>query len=99
MFKKVNHNRIILTLILVLSSSLLKANNTAITSGAWETGTNWSLGAPPLTTDIVTIPSGITMTVNVPGDVCGSLTIAPTGSLIINAAGGLSIGGNFSNAG
>ncbi len=89
----------ILGLFLILSSAMAMANNTAISSGAWETGTNWSTGVPPLATDIVIVPAGMVMTVNASGDVCGSLTIAATGSVIINAAGSLSIGGNFSNAG
>lgn len=89
----------ILGLFLILSSAMAMANNTAISSGAWETGTNWSTGVPPLATDIVIVPAGMVMTVNASGDVCGSLTIAATGSVIINASGSLSIGGNFSNAG
>jgi hypothetical protein len=94
-----NYKISILSLFLILSSAAVMANNTAISSGAWETGTNWSTGVAPLASDMVIVPAGMAMTVNASGDVCGSLTIAGAGSVIINAAGSLSIGGNFSNSG
>ena len=86
------------TFFLLLSSGIAKAN-TAILSGPWETGTNWSTGVAPLATDAVIVPAGITMTLQSTGDVCASLTIAAGGSVIINSGESLSIGGNFSNAG
>ena len=88
-----------LLVIALLSAGIAKATNTAILSGAWETGSNWSSGTAPLATDVVIVPAGFTMTVNVAGDVCASLSIASTGSVVINANSTLSIGGNFSNAG
>jgi hypothetical protein len=88
-----------LILLILLKASMAMAINTATSSGAWETGTNWSSGVAPLATDIVIVPAGRAMTVNATGDVCASLTIAATGSVIINANESLSIGGNFSNAG
>jgi hypothetical protein len=89
----------ILILCILLNAGSAMGNNTAISSGAWETGSNWSLGVPPVITDIVVIPAGFTVTVNIPVDVCGTLTIAATGSLVINSGGNLSIASNFSNAG
>jgi hypothetical protein len=99
MFTRSTLNANLLTLLMLLSSGMVMANNTALVSGAWETGTNWSSGAAPLATDIVNIPAGLVMTVSAAGDACVSLTIAATGSVIINSGGNLSIGGNFSNAG
>jgi type IX secretion system substrate protein len=88
-----------LLLFMLFSGGISIAANTAILSGAWETGANWSSGTAPLATDNVVVPAGLTMTVKVTGDVCASLTIAATGAVIINANESLSIGGNFSNAG
>lgn len=100
MLNKYYHKIRILTLSMVLAASMgMAANNTAISSGAWETGSNWSLGTVPVATDNVSIPAGKTMTVKVAADVCGKLSIAATGSLIINAACGLSISGDLNNAG
>jgi Secretion system C-terminal sorting domain len=99
MLKKFNLHIKISVLFFLLSSGILKANNIAVSSGAWETGTNWSLGVPPIATDIVIVPAGKIMTVKLAGDVCKDLNIAATGSLIINTGGDLSISGNFSNAG
>jgi Secretion system C-terminal sorting domain len=90
---------ILLLLFILLSSNKVNANNTAITSGAWETGSNWSLGTVPVASDNVIIPAGITITVKVPGDVCASLSLAAVASLIINTGAGLSIGGNLINSG
>jgi hypothetical protein len=84
---------------LLLISGLVMANNTALTSGTWENGANWSSGAAPVATDNVIIPAGISMTVNVVGDLCASLTIANTGSVSIIANKSLAIGGSLSNAG
>lgn len=89
----------ILIMFVLLSSNKVNANNTALTSGAWETGSNWSLGTAPVASDNVTIPGGITMTVKVAGDICSRLTVAGTASLVINAGAGLTIGGHFTNAG
>jgi hypothetical protein len=100
MLKTSNYKIKLLTLAMVFgTTSVIAANNTAVTSGAWETGSNWSLGTVPVATDNVTIPAGLTITVKVAADVCGNLSIAATGSLIINAACGLSVAGNLNNAG
>ena len=99
MLKKFSLYIKIFALFFLLSSGVLKANNIAVSSGAWETGANWSLGVPPVSTDIVIIPAGKTMTVKLAGDVCNDLNIAATGSLIINTGANLSVSGNFSNAG
>jgi hypothetical protein len=85
--------------VILLHSAMAMANNIAIASGNWETGTNWSTGAAPLATDAVVIPAGFTMTVTAAGDVCGSLSIITLGTLVINTNESLSIGGNFTNAG
>ncbi|HET6252878.1 MAG TPA: T9SS type A sorting domain-containing protein [Puia sp.] len=89
----------VLIIVILFQSAIVKANNTAISSGAWETGSNWSAGVAPLATDNVVIPAGITITVLVTGDVCGSLTINASGALHINTNESLSIGGNFTNSG
>ena len=86
-------------LFVLLSPDITNANNTATGSGAWETASNWSLGTVPVATDNVTIPAGITITVKVAGDVCAKLTVAASGSLVINTGAGLTIGNNFTNTG
>jgi Secretion system C-terminal sorting domain len=83
----------------LLISGWVVAQNTALTSGAWENGTNWSSGVAPVATDNVVVPAGFAMTVNAAGDLCASLTIAGTGSVTINNGDGLAIGGSLSNAG
>jgi hypothetical protein len=91
--------------VIVLSGALLcsvwamATTNTAITSGAWENGANWSAGAAPVATDAVIVPAGISMTINAAGDVCASLTIANSGWVLMKPNMSLSIGGNLSNAG
>src|ERR1022692_1057181 len=90
---------IMLLAIMLLSTVMSLANNTAIASGSWETASNWSLGTVPVAADNVVIPAGFAMTVKVAGDNCASLTIAPAGSLLISANKSLFIGGNLSNAG
>jgi hypothetical protein len=85
--------------VILLRCATAMANNIAILSGNWETGTNWSTGVAPIATDAVVIPAGLTMTVTAVGDVCGSLSIINLGTLTINANKSLSIGGNFTNAG
>jgi hypothetical protein len=99
MLKKSHHKIGMLTLSMLLTSTLLMAINSAKSSGAWETASNWSLGTVPSSSDNVSIPAGFTITVKAAGDVCGSLAIASSGSLIINNAASLSVAGNFSNAG
>ena len=89
----------ILLLFVLLSSNIANANNTALASGAWETGSNWSLGTVPSGSDAVTIPAGLTITINASGDLCAKLSITAGGTLVINAAGGLNIGGDFINTG
>ncbi len=85
--------------IMILSANMAVANNTAITSGNWETAANWSSGTVPIATDNVVIPAGFAMIVTMAGDYCGSLTIAATGSVIVNGNMSLYIGGNLNNAG
>ncbi len=99
MLKKSFHKIGVLTLSMLFITGLVMAVNTAKTSGAWETAANWSLGTVPTASDNVVIPAGFTITVKVAGDVCGSLSIASAGALIINNASSLSVAGNFSNAG
>jgi len=90
-------NRItVLTILILFYSVIAMANNTAIASGAWETGTNWSTGVAPLATDNVIVPAGFTMSASVAGDVCASLTIAGTVNVSTTS---LSIGGNLTNTG
>ena len=99
MLKKGHHKIRVLTLSMWLASTMVMANNSAISSGPWETASNWSLGTVPSVADNVIVPAGITITVKTAGDICGGLTIAAAGSLIINAAASLSVAGNFSNGG
>jgi hypothetical protein len=91
--------RAVSLVVTLLISGWTMANKTALHSGAWENGANWSAGAAPVATDNVIIPAGISMTVNVTTDLCASLTIAGTGSVSIIVNKGLAIGGNLSNAG
>jgi hypothetical protein len=89
----------ILLLFVLLSPNKVEANNTALTTGAWETGSNWSLGTVPGASDDVTIPAGITITVKVSGDVCARLSVAASGSLVINTGATLNIGSDLTNTG
>src|ERR1700677_1641830 len=91
--------RALLLVSTLLISGWAVAQNTALTSGSWENGANWSSGAAPLATDNVVVPAGIAMTVAAGGDICANLTIANSGWVLISAGQSLSIGGNFSNAG
>ena len=99
MAKIYNYRSKAITICLLLSSAVAMATNTATTTGAWETASNWSSGTVPSATDVVNIPAGITITIKVAGDVCASLNIAATGDLIINSNESLSIGGSLTNAG
>src|ERR1035437_2209220 len=88
-----------LFVVLLFSPKIIWAvTNTASVSGAWETGTNWSLGHIPLATEDVVVPTGLSMNVNA-SDVCLSLTINGGGTVTINGAQNLGIAGGFSNAG
>src|SRR5579862_2933057 len=89
----------IFLLFVLLSTNKVKANNTALATGAWETGSNWSLGTVPTALDNVIIPAGITITVKVSGDLCAKLSIASAGALVVNTNATLNIGGDFINAG
>lgn len=89
---------ILFTALLMFSSALAVANtNTAIATGAWENGANWSTGVAPLATDDVIVPAGKTMTAGAVGNHCASLTIAATGTVRVSSD--LSIAGNLTNAG
>ena len=98
MIKKFRLDILISVPFFLLSTGILKANNIAISSGAWETGVNWSLGVPPAANDIVIIPAGKNMIVS-SADLCKDLNIASTASLVISTGGSMGISGNFSNAG
>lgn len=88
----------VITLAILLRTASAVANtNTAIKSGAWETGSNWSTGVAPLATDDVVVPAGFTMNASVAGDVCGTLTINATGTVFVSSS--FTIGGNLTNAG
>jgi Secretion system C-terminal sorting domain len=92
-------NSWILLLFVLLSTNRVKANNTALATGAWESASNWSLGTVPTALDNVFIPAGITITVKVSGDLCAKLSLSTTGALVINTGASLNIGGDFINAG
>jgi hypothetical protein len=87
---------VLLAILILFRSVIAVANNTAIASGAWETGTNWSTGVAPLATDNVVVPAGFTMNASVAGDVCASLTIA--GTVDVTSTNFI-IGGNLTNTG
>jgi len=70
--------------------------NTATTTGAWETGTNWSLNHAPLNVEDVVVPVGRTMTINA-NHTCLSLTI--NGRVNINGNRSLTVTNSFTNAG
>jgi len=95
---KYSYPLLLISLSLLLSMSAWAVTNTANTSGTWETPGNWSQGHIPLATENVVVPASMAMTVNA-ADVCLSLTIAATGSVTINGANSLSIGGSFTNGG
>lgn len=91
-------NPIPFAIVMLLHTAIAVAGtNTAINTGAWENGSNWSTGVAPVATDNVVIPAGFTITGSAAGDLCASLTINASGTVIVN--GTLSIGGSLTNAG
>ena len=98
MFKLNPYHATFLAIALCLRSTISVAGiNTAIKTGPWETGSNWSTGVAPLATDNVIVPAGITMTVAAAGDVCASLSVSALGTVWVT--GTLNIGGSLTNAG
>jgi hypothetical protein len=84
--------------VILLHAAIAVANtNTAINTGTWENGSNWSTGVAPVATDNVVVPAGFTITASAAGDLCASLTINASGTVIVK--GTLSIGGSLTNAG
>ena len=59
--------------------------NSAIASGNWETGGNWSLGHQPTVSEDVQIPSGITIYTAYTNDTCNTCTILNGGILQLGA--------------
>ncbi len=64
-------------------------------SGAWEVGGNWSVGAAPTAAQQVIInqPSALTVTVSAPGQVAGGVVLGANNTLSIGANGRLAIDG------
>ncbi|HOI80408.1 MAG TPA: G8 domain-containing protein, partial [Petrimonas sp.] len=76
-------------------SSKLLDSYTAITSGDWNTPSTWG-GVVPTVNDDVTIPTGVTITVNTPS-FCNNIVI--NGTLSITGNNRLQVNGNWENYG
>ncbi|MGD0711065.1 MAG: hypothetical protein ABR968_07755 [Bacteroidales bacterium] len=89
----------VLMLLLIFTASFVKAQTTFTGAGNWSTPANWSAGVPGAGT-AATIAAGKSCTVDIPGAVCGSLTISAGATTVAIGAGeGLSIAGSFTNSG
>jgi hypothetical protein len=63
-------------LVLVLTTSIINAQKTAIADGNWDAAATWQGGVPPVLADDVTISNGVTVTLNVGNAQCASVNIA-----------------------
>jgi hypothetical protein len=80
-----------------VSSLQAAAGKTSIASGDWNNAATWSPSGAPSCSDIVTIASGHTVTVNTAGNNAAGVTINSGGTLI-NASGSLTVGCISNNA-
>jgi hypothetical protein len=67
-----------------------------VASGNWNSPATWNTGAVPVCTDVITIASGHTVTVNSAANVSKNVTIA-TGATLTIASGDLSVGCTLNN--
>lgn len=74
------------------------ADITLINSGNWSVAANWSTGTVPNLTDNVTIPNGLTVTVNA-GAACNNITIQSGGTVNYSGANTLQVYGDWTNNG
>ncbi|WP_346861882.1 HYR domain-containing protein [uncultured Draconibacterium sp.] len=79
----------------------LKSGQTDLTasSGNWSNTATWGGGALPTSGDNVTIPTGVTVTVDITTAVCNNITVQSGGTLIISGSNALSVYGDWSNSG
>jgi hypothetical protein len=91
----------VVTLSLLSSSYIAKAATfTAIASGNWNAYlTTWGTVTGPTASDIVIIPRGFTVTVNITTAVASTVTIVSGAGLTIGNGDKLTVSGAFSNAG
>nr|WP_319511265.1 G8 domain-containing protein [uncultured Draconibacterium sp.] len=74
------------------------ADYTATQSGNWNDAATWGGFGPPTSGDNVTIPTGITVTVN-SAAVCNNIDIQSGGSVVVNNSNVLQVYGDWNNAG
>ena len=78
-------------------------NNTAVTneftanSGDWSVDSNWSLARTPITNDLISIPTGKTVTIKSTGISAANVSVA--GKLRINPGKSLTVTGNLTTTG
>ena len=83
---------------LLLTSNLFATDYTANRTGNWNSSTYWTPNGIPSSSDNVTIPSGITITINSTYS-CNNVTIN-SGGILKSAAGvSFTVKGNFTNSG
>ncbi|HOZ79732.1 MAG TPA: hypothetical protein PLY34_17180, partial [Ferruginibacter sp.] len=68
-------------------------NNTFSGTGNWSDGTKWTCGAPPNSTDNVTIAASANATLDVDFTVAGSLVMNATSTLTVNPTRTLTVSG------
>ena len=100
MLKKIYHV-LVVTLSLLSAPYFVKAATfTAKASNNWNNAlVTWGTATLPTATDIVVIPNGFTVTVNITTAVASSVTINAGGKLTISNGDKLTIGGALSSAG
>lgn len=97
------HKRLIMFFLLVLTVSFLKATTcTAIKNGEWNDSETWSCGRAPADNDIISIPAGLTVKVNVNTSTYVNMIVNVDGTLTfedgkkLNLDGGGKVNGSAS---
>lgn len=88
-----------ITIMMLLAVTYVNGARTASVSGNWSNTATWGGSSVPTSADAVTINSGITVTVDVAGAQCSSVTFAAvnaSSALTINGTNSLTISGAVS---
>lgn len=75
------HSKIWFFCLFILTSGLIKADCTAVRNGPWSSPGTWSCGRAPADRDVITIPVGITVTVDINSPTYVDMVINVSGTL------------------